>query len=167
MGFNPGFGSPPSGGGAPPPPAAPAGFQSPPVERLDTSSYLVAEGAKLACSMGSENEYLKLTTRRHRINRQLIGNVEDHKALRDIVSFGNCKSMANPTVFEATTKAGGVLKAMPCVPPVFTPWQPGSKYVFQDHGGRMIRVLTSNSICACGYAGVVTIENANTHVREK
>ena len=129
------------------------------------SRYFVAEGAKLVCSMGTENPALKLTKRKHTCEKKEIANVEDRKPIQDIPSFGMCRSMANPQVQAATQAAQGVLTPQPCEPPSFSVWTPGAKFIFQIVGGTKIKVLTSDSQCVCAFAGIVKITQPNTHAK--
>jgi hypothetical protein len=44
--------------------------------------------------------------------------------MANILPFGACTSLANPTVAAATTAALGVLTPMPCLPATVAPWIP-------------------------------------------
>ena len=126
--------------------------------------YLVAEGASLECSCGNDRARLQLRPRPHHVDQKVIAHVEDHKALRDIPSFGMCNSMTNPDVAAKTAAAGTLTKA-PCIPPKFTIWQPGAKWIMQVFEGRRINALTSDSKCTCSYAGIVKIVKPNTELK--
>jgi len=52
----------------------------------------------------------------------LMGNITDIIPLINIVTFGECISLANPEVASATAAALGVLVPMPCVPVIVDPW---------------------------------------------
>jgi len=75
---------------------------------------------------------------------------------KNILPFGMCKSMANPTVASATAAAQGVLTPMPCMPVTATPWAPPSTCT--KHLG--IPLATAQSICACSFGGVIKVSNA-------
>ena len=91
---------------------------------------LVCAGAQLMCSFGMAPSALVVTPQ----NKVLCGgppaaNIMDMKPMANIVPFGMCSSMANPTVASATAAAMGVLTPMPCVPVISGPWAPGSTTV--------------------------------------
>ncbi len=113
-------------------------------------------GAKLKCSMGSrESELGVIPVRRSlvRIKGNLVGTIMDNKPFVNIRSFGQCQSLANPTVAAATAACNGKLQKMPCIPNTTTPWI----------GGKM-RVcicgeptLLDNSKLMCMWAGFIEI----------
>lgn len=77
--------------------------------------------------------------------------ITDTKPLVNIVPFGMCSSLANPTVASATAAALGVLTPMPCVPNIVSPWAPpASKTLI---GG--MPAATIQSMCSCAWGGVV------------
>lgn len=74
----------------------------------------------------------------------------------NIMSFGDCDSLINPEVSDATAAAGGVTTPMPCVPVVASDWTTGSLTASQDG----IAYITDTSTCTCSYGGVITISEA-------
>ena len=84
-------------------------------------------GATLQCSFGVAPSALMVLPQ----NRVLTGpvpsaaNIMDNKPLVNILPFGMCSSLANPTVAIATAAALGVLTPMPCIP--VTPGAMGSR----------------------------------------
>jgi hypothetical protein len=74
----------------------------------------------------------------------------------NIMPFGTCKSMANPTVAAATAAAQGVLQQMPCTP-VCTVWIGGKANVLVNN----IPALMKNDKLLCTFgAGMITIKNS-------
>lgn len=76
--------------------------------------------------------------------------------MKNVMPFGMCKSMANPTVAAATAAAQGALTPMPCVPVTTAPWAPPStctKYMG-------IPMATVQSVCACSFGGVIKVSQA-------
>ena len=94
------------------------------------------------------------------VNRVLCGNqpaanIMDYKPMVNILPFGMCQSLANPTVAAATTAANGVLTPMPCVPNTVAPWTPGSPAVLIAN----MPALNDTSQCKCLWAGIIAITN--------
>ena len=83
-------------------------------------------------------------------------NIMDNKPFVNILPFGTCSSLANPTVASATTAAQGVLTPMPCIPVTSAPWVPGSPTVMI--GG--LPALNDSSQLMCSWAGVISINFA-------
>ncbi len=115
---------------------------------------LVCSGAQLMCSFGMAPSVLTVTPQ----NKTLCGgmpaaNILDMKPMANIMPFGMCSSMANPTVAAATAAALGVLTPMPCVPVIPAPWAPGSATVLLGN----MPALNSNCKLTCAYGGVIQI----------
>ena len=114
----------------------------------------VVNGAKLMCSFGMAPSTLTvLPVRRVNVANQPSATIMDHKPMVNIMPFGSCTSLANPTVASATSAAMGVLTPMPCVPNTPTPWTPGGITVNNTNEV----TLDNPSICNCVWAGVITI----------
>jgi hypothetical protein len=112
--------------------------------------------AQIMCTFGMAPSTLNVLP----ISRVLVegmpaANVQDHLPLVNIVPFGMCTSVSNPTVAAATTAALGVLTPMPCVPVTATPWLPTAPTTLI--GGQP--ALTADSQCQCAWGGVITIIN--------
>ncbi|HLW69696.1 MAG TPA: DUF4280 domain-containing protein [Candidatus Binataceae bacterium] len=111
-------------------------------------------GTLLTCSFGLAPAALQVLP----ANRVMAGgppaaNIMDNIPIANIVPFGLCSSLANPTVASATAAALGVLTPMPCVPATVAPWTPGVPTVLI---GGMPAVDTS-CMLMCTWAGVITI----------
>jgi len=81
-------------------------------------------------------------------------NINDHIPMVNIMPFGMCQSLANPTVAAATAAALGTLTPMPCVPVTPAPWVTGSPTVMLDN----MPALNKSSMLACTWAGMISIE---------
>jgi hypothetical protein len=79
----------------------------------------------------------------------------DSAPMVNIMPFGMCQSLANPTVAAATAAALGVLTPMPCIPVTPAPWAPGSATVMLAK----MPALNNTSMCMCNWGGVITISN--------
>ncbi len=82
-----------------------------------------------------------------------FANIMDNKPLANIMPFGMCQSMANPTVASATAAALGVLTPMPCIPATTAPWFPGSPTVLVGN----MPALNNSSKCMCNWGGIIEI----------
>lgn len=119
---------------------------------------LVCGGAMCACSFGMAPSVLMVTPENKTLTTQPIATIMDNVAMKNIMPFGMCSSMANPTVAAATAAALGVLTPMPCMPVIPAPWAPGTVKVLI--AGKP--ALTSVSKVMCAYAGVIQISNPGT-----
>lgn len=83
----------------------------------------------------------------------LAATIMDFVPLVNILPFGMCTSLANPTVAAATSAALGVLTPMPCIPVIVAPWAPGA--VTTKIG--VFPALPNTAICNCAWGGVIRI----------
>ena len=87
----------------------------------------VVNSAQLMCTFGlAPSALVVLPLNRVLSGNQPAANIMDHKPMVNIMPFGACTSLANPTVAAATSAALGVLTPMPCIPATATPWVPGA-----------------------------------------
>jgi len=116
----------------------------------------VVNGAMLQCSFGMvPSSLVVLPAHKDMTGGVPAANIMDHVPMLNIMPFGMCQSIANPTVAAATAAALGVLTPMPCIPATSAPWAPGSPTVMVD--GQP--ALNSTSMCMCNWAGVIQITN--------
>lgn len=71
----------------------------------------------------------------------------------NIVPFGVCKSLLNPSTAALTAAAFGVLTPGPCMPTPVGIWIPTKPTVMSLTGP----VLTNNSMLICAFGGVIKI----------
>ena len=117
----------------------------------------VCMGAMMTCTFGvAPSSLVVLPT-----NKVLTGyvpdaNIMDHIPMTNIMPFGMCMSLANPTVAAATAAALGVLTPMPCIPNTPAPWVPGAPTVL------LANMPTLDDTCQlmCMWGGVITFTNA-------
>lgn len=112
----------------------------------------VCSGATLLCSAGLTPSSLLVIRPRNLSGPGGAANIKDHWPLRNIGTFGLCRSMGNPAVAAATAR-NGFLTPMPCFPS--TPW-PWSRHRPHVLFGRSL-ALDSNSHLGCSYGGVIHI----------
>ena len=111
-------------------------------------------GATLQCTFGAAPSVLSVLP----TNRTMVGgppgaNIMDYIPMVNIMPFGVCSSLANPTVASATSAAMGVLTPMPCIPVTTAPWAPGSPTVLIGN----MPALSNMSKCMCTWGGVISI----------
>ncbi|MCU1658328.1 MAG: hypothetical protein JWO57_2984 [Pseudonocardiales bacterium] len=113
-------------------------------------------GAVTTCSFGmAPSSLVALPTPRVMIEGRPAATIADSKPVVNILPFGMCTSLTNPTVAAATSAALGVLTPMPCVP-VTTPWIPAAPRTLI--GGTP--ALVSGSTCMCAWGGVIQMTMA-------
>jgi hypothetical protein len=111
-------------------------------------------GATLMCSFGvAPSSLVVLPVNKTMTSYVPAANIMDHVPMVNILPFGMCSSIANPTVAAATTAALGVLTPMPCVPVIPAPWAPGSPTVMVGN----MPALTNKCKLMCTWAGVIQV----------
>ena len=114
----------------------------------------VVNGAMLKCSFGmAPSSLVVLPTKMANVGGIPAANIMDYVPMVNILPFGMCSSIANPTVASATSAALGVLTPMPCKPNTTAPWTPGSPKVQLAN----MPALNDTSTCKCMWAGVISI----------
>ncbi|RUO91786.1 DUF4280 domain-containing protein [Corallococcus sp. AB018] len=109
-------------------------------------------GATMQCSFGVAPSTLVVLP----ANRVLVGGppaatIMDHAPFVNILPFGMCTSVSNPTVAAATAAALGVLVPMPCVPVTPAPWLAGAPTVLIGN----MPALNNTSKLMCTWGGVI------------
>lgn len=114
----------------------------------------VCSGAMMMCSFGmAPAPLMVIPANRVILNGMPMANIMDNKPLVNILPFGMCNSIANPTVAAATAAALGVLTPMPCIPTTVAPWAPGAPTAMVGN----MPALTAQSMLMCMWAGVIKI----------
>ena len=117
---------------------------------------LVVMGATMRCSFGNAPSTLTvLPVNRIMAGNKPVANIMDNKPMVNILPFGMCSSLGNPTVASATAAAMGALTPMPCIPVIAAPWTPGSPTVTCGN----MPALNDISKCMCNWGGVIEIKN--------
>ena len=115
----------------------------------------VCMGAMMQCSFGAAPSSLVVLPANKVLTGTPAANIMDNKPLVNIMPFGMCSSMANPTVAAATAAALGALTPMPCVPVIPAPWVPGAPTVLIAN----MPALDNNCKLTCAYGGMIQITN--------
>ncbi len=117
----------------------------------------VCTGAMMQCTFGmAPSSLVVLPTNKVMTNMVPDANIMDHIPMTNIMPFGVCQSLANPTVAEAPAAALGVLKPMPCIPNIPAPWIAGAPTVLLGN----FRTLDNVSQLICTWGGVITFTDA-------
>jgi len=114
---------------------------------------LVCMGALMQCSFGAAPASLSVLPTNGVLTGTPAANIMDHVPMLNIMPFGVCSSLANPTVATATTAALGVLTPMPCIPVTSAPWLPGAPTVLLAN----MPALNNQSKLLCAWGGVIQI----------
>ncbi len=118
---------------------------------------LVVHEAKIRCSQGSLPSLLVVLDSPVSADEKPVATVDDHKPLKNIITFGMCRSPSNPQVASATSAASGVLTPQPCVPSTQEAWAPGAAFSVANDA----KALSSDSTCKCQWAGEIDILDPN------
>ena len=113
----------------------------------------VCLGATLQCSFGAAPSSFVVLPANKVLTGTPAANIMDHVPLLNIMPFGVCSSLANPTVAAATAAALGVLTPMPCVPATAAPWVPGAPTVLIGS----MPALSNTSKLMCNWGGVIQV----------
>jgi hypothetical protein len=109
----------------------------------------------MLCSFGMAPSSLVVLPLNRVLTQTPAANIMDNKPFMNIMPFGMCTSLANPTVAAATAAALGVLTPMPCTPVIPGPWAAGAPTVLIGN----MPALNNNSKLMCAYGGVIQILN--------
>jgi len=113
----------------------------------------VCMNGMMMCTFGMAPATIMPTPKPVMTSNMVAANIMDHKPMVNILPFGACMSLANPTVAAATAAALGVLTPMPCIPNTPAPWVPGSPTVILEK----FPALNETSKLMCVWAGVISI----------
>ena len=113
----------------------------------------VCMGATVKCSFGMAPSSLMVLPVNKTFTPMPAANIMDSKPFLNVLPFGACMSLANPTVAAATAAALGVLTPMPCIPATVGPWVPGSPTVLLGN----MPALSNSSMLMCMWGGVISV----------
>lgn len=118
---------------------------------------VVVAGALLKCSFGAApSSLVVLPTNCGYCGGPPAANIMDYKPMVNILTFGTCTSLANPTVAAATAAAMGALTPMPCIPMTMAPWAAGAPTVLLAN----MPLLNDSSKLVCTWGGMISINMA-------
>ena len=114
----------------------------------------VTSTATLKCTFGmAPSKLVILPDKRVMLAGKPMATIMDSKPMVNIMPFGMCQSLANPTVASATSAAMGVLTPMPCIPNTPFPWVGGKMEYLVGN----MPALKKSCTCQCMWAGVISI----------
>ncbi len=119
--------------------------------------FQVCMGATMMCTFGmAPSNLVVLPPPKMTMTSQMPdANIMDHIPMVNILPFGACFSIANPTVAAATAAALGVLTPMPCIPATTSPWIMGAAIPPGVLLGNQ-PALDNISQLICMWAGIIT-----------
>ncbi len=113
-------------------------------------------GAVMTCTFGMAPSTLTVLPLARAMSAMPLATIMDNVPMVNILPFGMCSSLLNPTVASATSAAMGVLTPMPCVPVPAGPWTPGVPQV--QIGGKP--ALNDQCKLMCSYGGTIQFTNS-------
>jgi len=113
----------------------------------------VCMGASLMCSFGAAPSSLVVLPVGRVLTQTPAATIMDHLPMVNVLPFGMCSSLANPTVAAATAAALGALTPMPCIPMTTAPWIVGAPTLLIGDKP----ALNNSSTLMCNWGGVIQI----------
>lgn len=113
----------------------------------------VCTGATLKCTMGTSCPKLKATPKNISLTGKDQANIADYVSMKNIPSFGRCRSLSYPPTASATAANHGKLTPMPCVPGTCPKW----KAIDKDSLICGLPALLKPATLKCMYGGTISI----------
>lgn len=115
----------------------------------------VCTGATLQCTMGTSCPKLIATPKNVSLTGKDQANVADYESIKNVPSFGKCRSLGYPPTAAATAANHGRLTPMPCVPGTCPKWQAIDKDSLICGEPALLEPATLR----CMYGGTISIVN--------
>lgn len=116
-------------------------------------AFLAGQGGLCMCTFGMMPTPLNIMPLNMVTGATPLGSITDFAPFVNVVPFGMCMSLLNPTTAALTAAAFGVLTPGPCIPTPVSPWVPGCMKVMMKCGP----ALDSTSKLMCAYGGCISI----------
>lgn len=113
----------------------------------------VCTGATLKCTMGTSCPKLKATPKNVSLTGKDQANIADYVSMKNVPSFGRCRSLGYPPTASATAANHGKLTPMPCVPGTCPKW----KAIDKDSLICGEPALLKPATLKCMYGGTISI----------
>ncbi|MDR1289012.1 MAG: DUF4280 domain-containing protein [Holosporales bacterium] len=125
-------------------------------------------GATCQCSCGTSPSSLVVIPKSPLvlIANLPVGTIADFVPMVNLLPFGMCTTLTNPTVASATAAATAAalgvftLTPMPCIPVILFPWITMKQTVTLPTGP----VLPQDSRCQCAWGGTISITSPGQSV---
>lgn len=113
----------------------------------------VCTGATLKCTMGTSCPKLKATPKNVSLTGKDQANIADYVSMKNVPSFGRCRSLGYPPTASATAANHGKLTPMPCVPGTCPKWEAIDKDSLICGEPALLKPATLK----CMYGGTISI----------
>ena len=113
----------------------------------------VCTGATLKCTMGTSCPKLKATPKNVSLTGKDQANIADYVSMKNVPSFGRCRSLGYPPTASATAANHGKLTPMPCVPGTCPQWEAIDKDSLICGEPALLKPATLK----CMYGGTISI----------
>lgn len=113
----------------------------------------VCTGATLKCTMGTSCPKLKATPKNVSLTGKDQANIADYVSMKNVPSFGRCRSLGYPPTASATAANHGKLTPMPCVPGTCPKWETIDKDSLICGEPALLKPATLK----CMYGGTISI----------
>ena len=113
----------------------------------------VCTGATLKCTMGTSCPKLNATPKNVSLTGKDQANIADYVSMKNVPSFGRCRSLGYPPTASATAANHGKLTPMPCVPGTCPKW----KAIDKDSLICGEPALLKPATLQCMYGGTISI----------
>lgn len=113
----------------------------------------VCTGATLKCTMGTSCPKLKATPKNVSLTGKDQANIADYVSMKNVPSFGRCRSLGYPPTASATAANHGKLTPMPCVPGTCPKWEAIDKDSLICDEPALLKPATLK----CMYGGTISI----------
>lgn len=123
----------------------------------------VCSGATLKCTMGTSCPKLKATPKNVSLTGKDQANIADYVSMKNIPSFGRCRSLGYPPTASATAANHGKLTPMPCIPGTCPKWRAIDKDSLICGEPALLRAATLK----CVYGGTISIINSGQTLEVK
>jgi len=115
--------------------------------------FILSMGSQLQCTMGLTPAPFTVLPDKKVLGKFLpLATIDCNKPMLNIMTFGMCKSPANPTVAAIIASSLGSVTQAPCIPCTTAPWIPSCVKVMVGN----MPVITQPDKLLCMYGGSIS-----------